>query len=137
MSGVNLYGVERPDREWREKRAEQINALAAEVHEANATWWKDPLTGEPIARNRGEMLALIHSEISECLEGERKGLMDDHLPHRRMAEVELADAVIRIFDYAAGHGYDIGGAFVEKMDYNAKRADHKPEHRLAVCGKKY
>lgn len=39
---------------------------------------------------------------AEAMEGERKGLMDDHLPHRPMAEVELADALIRLFDYAGG-----------------------------------
>ncbi len=40
------------------------------------------------------------------MEGERKDLMDDKLPHRKMAEVELADALIRIFDYAGAYGYD-------------------------------
>ena len=114
-----------------------LNFIAEMVHQANRTWWHDPATGEPIQRNKGEMLALIHSELSECLEGERKNLMDDHLPHRRMAEVELADAVIRIFDYAAGFGYDLGGAFVDKMKYNAERKDHKPESRIQADGKKF
>lgn len=61
----------------------------------------------------------MHSELSEAMEGERKGLMDDKLPHRRMAEVELADTLIRIFDYAGGFGYDLQGAYEEKMAYNA------------------
>lgn len=114
-----------------------INSMAADVHQANEQWWRDPETGEPIERNRGEMLCLIHSEISEAMEGERKSLPDDKLPHRPMAEVELADAMIRIMDYAAGVGYDLGGAFVEKMAYNAERADHKAEARLAEGGKKW
>lgn len=80
---------------------------------------------------------LIVSEIAEAMEGERKNLMDDKLPHRRMAEVELADALIRIFDYAGGFGYDIGGAFVEKMLYNASRKDHTAEERLKENGKKF
>jgi hypothetical protein len=54
-----------------------------------------------------------------------------------MAEVELADALIRIFDYAGGFGYDIGGAFVEKMAYNATRADHTAAERLKENGKKF
>lgn len=82
-----------------------LNELAAEVHQANIKWWQNMETGEPIERNKFELLALIVSEISECLEGERKNSMDDKLPRRRMAEVELADAKIRILDYAAGFGF--------------------------------
>lgn len=82
-------------------------------------------------------LCLIHSEISEAMEGDRKGLMDDHLPHRTMLEVELADAVIRIADLAGALGLDLGGAIAEKMAYNAQRADHKPEARAATGGKTY
>jgi hypothetical protein len=79
-----------------------LNQLAARVHSANAKWWTDLETGLPIERNRYELLALVISEVSECLEGERKNLMDDKLPHRRMAEVEMADAYIRLLDYAGG-----------------------------------
>lgn len=81
-------------------------------------------------------LCLIHSEISEGLEGYRKDLNDDHLPHRKMLEVELADAVIRIFDLAGALHYDLGGAISEKLEYNAHRADHKPENRAKAGGKK-
>jgi NTP pyrophosphatase (non-canonical NTP hydrolase) len=82
-------------------------------------------------------LALIHSEISEALEGFRKRLMDDHLPDRPMIEVELADALIRIMDLAGYLDLDIGGALVEKMEYNRNRADHKRENRNKVGGKKF
>jgi NTP pyrophosphatase (non-canonical NTP hydrolase) len=114
-----------------------INFLCREVHAANEKWWRDLKTGEPVKRNVGEMLCLVHSEISEAMEGHRKNLPDDKLPHRSMIEVELADAVIRIFDIAAGLGMDLGGAFVEKMAYNATREDHKPEARMKQNGKKY
>lgn len=84
-----------------------LNERAQEVHKANAKWWYDIETGERLERNKGELLMLVVSEIAETMEGERKNLMDDHLPHRRMAEVEMADAYIRLLDYAAGNNYDL------------------------------
>lgn len=114
-----------------------INNIAADIHALNRKWWRDIQTGEPIQRNHGELIALIHSELSEALEADRKDLMDDKLPHRKGLEVELADAMIRILDMAGGLGLDIGGALVEKLEYNSNRADHKPENRLKEGGKKY
>jgi hypothetical protein len=118
---------------------EQINNLVdlcyKRSHEAG--WHTDLETGKLKDRNRAEMICLIHSELSEAMEGERKGLMDDHLPHRPMAEVEMADAVIRIADYCGRWGYDLGGAIMEKLEYNKTRADHSIESRLADSGKKF
>jgi NTP pyrophosphatase (non-canonical NTP hydrolase) len=114
-----------------------LNQYAAQSHEDNKQWWHDLTTGARLQRNKAELLCLIHSEISEAMEGERKNLMDDKLPHRLMAEVELADALIRIFDYAGAFGYDLEGAYQEKRAFNKQRADHKAEARLAVGGKKW
>lgn len=114
-----------------------INELAALCHEANRKWWEDPITKEPKVREFAGLIALCHSELSEALEGDRKDLMDDKLPHRKMREVELADAVIRILQLAAEKGMDIGGAFVEKMAFNAIREDHKLENRVLAGGKAY
>jgi NTP pyrophosphatase (non-canonical NTP hydrolase) len=80
---------------------------------------------------------LIVSELSEAMEGHRKSLMDDKLPHRKMAEVEIADAAIRIFDLAGAMRYDLGAAIMEKLAFNAQRADHKIENRLKPGGKAY
>lgn len=116
-----------------------VKALVTLCHGASVRggWWHDLQTGEPLQRNVPEMLCLIHSEISEAMEGYRKNLMDDKLPHRRMLEVELADAVIRIADLCGGLKLDLAGAILEKLEYNAKRADHKPENRAKEGGKKF
>lgn len=114
-----------------------LNDYANESHKANIKWWQDPATKQPIERNFGELIALCHSELSEALEGHRKDLQDDKLPHRKMVEVELADCLIRIFDLAGGLHLDLEGAYMEKSEYNARRADHSHEARLAEGGKKY
>lgn len=114
-----------------------LNDYATECHAANIKWWLHPVTQLPIDRNFGELIALCHSELSEALEGHRKNLPDDHLPNREMVEVELVDCLIRIFDLAAGKGYDLEGAYREKMAYNQVRADHKHENRLKAGGKQY
>lgn len=111
----------------------------------NAGWWTVPNTRQDVrgwpdhmlAMWIGTKLALIHTEVSEALEGLRKDQMDDKLPHRKMFEVELADAVIRIFDLAGGLNLDMAGAIVDKMEYNAGRQDHKMADRQKDGGKKF
>lgn len=112
--------------------------LACEtIHTYNAKWWVDLHTGEPLTRNIGELLMLVVSEISEAMEGHRKNLQDDKLPHHKMFEVELADAVIRIFDLAGGLRIPLGQIIQEKCQYNLVRSDHTHEARLAPGGKAY
>ena len=104
-----------------------------------AGWWTrsdgSSITDNPLCFSN--KLMLIVSEVSEAMEGDRKGIKDDKLPHRDMREVELADAVIRIFDLAGAYDMDLAGAIVEKLAYNQQRADHKPEHRAQAGGKAY
>ena len=113
--------------------------------QVEAGWWTDLRTGKSTRTgfdgvhkvNIGEKLMLIVSEVAEAMEGHRKDLMDDKLPHWKMLDVELADAVIRIFDLAGGLNIDLAGALVEKMEFNAGRADHKIESRVLPGGKAY
>lgn len=120
-----------------EQQRDAISGLAKVCHEANINWWRDIHTGELKERNVGELLMLAVSELSEAMEGHRKDLMDDKLLHRKMFAVELADCLVRIFDMASVYAPDLGEAFVEKMEYNAHRADHKIENRKLAGGKKY
>lgn len=141
------YGSQRDilERQWALAEANNyvrtsLNAIAKHIHRLNAKWWIDPTTGGPRKfgyETAATKIALMHSELSETLEGLRKGLKDDHLPHRNAEEVELADVLIRIFDYAAWREFDIAGAVAEKLAYNENREDHKPEARAKAGGKKF
>lgn len=109
-------------------RPDDMNAWAAAVHQLNAKWWRDPATGHAIQRNKGQMRMLMISEVSEAMEGERKNLMDDKLPHRRMAEVELADVVIRAFDYAGGWRYELRELWNMRLGLEMKPPEATPRH---------
>lgn len=118
------------------------NTLTAACHTASLVsgWWHDLDTHEPLINRPhivGEKLMLCVSELAEAMEGHRKNLQDEKLPHRKAIEVELADALIRIFDLAGAMKLNLGEALSEKMEYNASRADHKPENRRAANGKRY
>ena len=96
---VNVFAKNTPAQT---EQARRLQAFAARVHAANAKWWVDLETNKRITRNVGELLMLVTSELSEAMEGHRKNLLDDHLSTRKMFEVELADAVIRLLDIAGG-----------------------------------
>jgi hypothetical protein len=100
-------------------------ALAAEIHADNiaAGWWKQETRREPyqrpqlvtIPRNIGELLCLVHSEISEADHGLIGGLADDKLPHRWMFDVELADTAIRVLDILGYHNVTVGQFSITRL----------------------
>lgn len=75
--------------------------LQTKIHDQNKAvgWWDNP-------RPFSTFVCLFHSELSEAMEGDRKGLMDDHLPKYPMFQVELADFVIRCLDWLGQAHYD-------------------------------
>lgn len=96
---------------------EAFNALASEVHanaKAKGFWDKE--------RNDGEMICLMHGELSEAHEAIRHGNPpDDHIPKYLGTEAEFADVIIRIMDAAEARGWFVAEAVIAKMTYNTTR----------------
>lgn len=110
-----------------------INYLAARVYDQNKEvgWWDDP--------NRCLLTTaqLILTEVAEATEGARKNLMDDHLPHRPMEEVELADALIRTVDLGAHCGLvyeETDTVDAMEDEFTANLDDPAALHFLISCG---
>lgn len=105
-----------------------LNDLSREAYQNSFAHGFYPQGSEPSDDNVGEKLALIHSEISEVLEEVRAGhglrvvyYTDIDKPKPEGVPIELADALIRIFDFCGRHGIDIDSAVEEKMKYNESR----------------
>jgi len=96
---------------WQEKRVYRTNRLKK---------WITTQQGVD-SRRSGELIALIHSELSECLEYLRHDNPKSNHIDTSGAEEELADVLIRIMDLAYMRRYDIPNALSLKMNYNKTR----------------
>lgn len=69
-----------------------------------------------------QAIALIHSEVSECLEGMRAGNPpDDKIPSFSNMEAELADVILRVVQFGYMRGFNLEGAVKAKAAYNKTR----------------
>ena len=103
-----------------------IDAIMEQCHRTayEKGFWDDEKGDyNPLSHNVGEKIALMHSELSEALESLRKdpSKPDSHCPEYTNVEIELADTVIRIFDFARACNMRLSGALLAKMEYNQSR----------------
>lgn len=106
-----------PQRDLDNQFASMFEQFAASVHATarDKGWWDRE-------RNDGELIALIHSELSDGLEGLRHGNPpDDKVPEFSAIEAEYADVIIRIMDHAHARGWRVGAAVVAKSRMNRTR----------------
>lgn len=89
-----------------------MSALAAKTAEDHG--W--------VINNDGEAIALMHSELSECLEFLRHdNPKSDKISEFSGAEEELADVIIRIMHYSWLKNLRVAEALIAKMKFNEQR----------------
>ena len=81
--------------------SDTLKHMAKEIHRTACEkgWWDSD-------RNNGEMIALMHSELTEMIDAYEAGEMDDHLPDTLGYKAEAADVVIRVLDTCYNRGWD-------------------------------
>lgn len=115
--------------------ADNLTGFTQIVSQLNSLWEVD-LEGNPIEPDFPEMLMLVVCECAEAMEGFRKDAMDKRHPTRKNFDVEIGDAIIRLFHIAARKRIDIGAVIVEILHHNVVRPDHQWAERIKRHGKK-
>jgi hypothetical protein len=117
-----------------------LRKLTNLIYSLNDHWWNNQIGDNGLPSNEllfPTKVMLIVTELNEAIEAHRTDMLDDKLHDRHGMEVELADAVIRIFDLCGAYKLDLGGAVYDKLLYNTERNDHTEEERAKAHGKKY
>ena len=98
------------------------NAVKESYENARDHGWHDK------QRSIGDLICLMHSELSEALEEHRNGKAPTEIYYNENKPtkpegipVELADCVIRIFDFCGLYGIDLEEVLKVKMEYNKTR----------------
>lgn len=113
-----------------------LNEFGKALHQQNRAkgWWDDrdklSLTNAGKVQVDIGCMALMVTELAEAIEATRKPCQDDHLPSFTGQEAELADAIIRILDFAAARNLRVAEAMIAKAAYNQTRS-HRHGGKLA------
>ncbi len=97
-----------------------LNDLAKQVHDDNkAKGFYDDVVRTPL-----EYHMLIVTELAEASEAVRKGKPEHYIEGNKPEgeSVEIADALIRILDYAGFKGWDLDFIVEQKLNYNKTRS---------------
>ena len=112
----------------------QLQAVCWQNSEDKGFHDSEPTDAEQLAVYNGNRLMLIVSEAAEAHEEIRKGypagvtyyptdFLGSEGPHKpEGVPSEIADIVIRCFDFAGSNGFDLGKIIQEKLTYNTTRA---------------
>lgn len=103
----------------------QLETLQQQVYAANEAqgFWEGSMDSIP------SKIALMHSELSEMLEADRKAIAhDDHIPDFTGVEAEAADLLIRLLDFSGRFNLRLGDAVQAKLLFNLSRP---PKHGKA------